>query len=319
MSAFRVRVIAITRIKTHETDQSKRQASDMNVTYLMAMFDLAIDATLLVDSQGRIVMANAAAQQLWGSGSDTMVGTAAVQWLPAWHLAKSHADSSSLDQGLINSVSRALPSQFIGLRGDGQRFAVEVEHSRLDVEGATMYSLVARKTSMLGLEWADHIDRSARLIASMASGRDAACIADTEGGLVHFNEAFASLQGFKSREHLKREWPEHQRLLMLYTACGKLVPPDSNPVSSALRGQVGMATDYTVRHQGTAELSAASCDFAPIRDRQRAIVGAVVILRRTEPGGAAYAQAALKKHVPPQGRFDAARHDRTTGKPRRSA
>lgn len=291
----------------------------MNITYLKAMFDLAIDATLLVDSQGRIVMANAAAQQLWDSGSATMVGTAAVQWLPAWHWAKSHADSCPLDQGLINSVSRAVPSQFIGLRGDGQRFAVEVEHSRMDVDGAAIYSLVARKTSVRTLEWADHIDSSARLIASMASGRDAACIADTEGGLVHFNEAFAMLQGFESREELKREWPEPQRLLRLYTACGKLIPSDSNPVSSALRGQVGVATDYTVRHQGTAELSPASCDFAPIRDRQRAIVGAVVILRRAEPGGAANAQTASKKHGPPQGRFGAAQHGRTMGKPRRSA
>ena len=237
MSAFRVRVIAITRIKTHETDQSKRQASDMNVTYLMAMFDLAIDATLLVDSQGRIVMANAAAQQLWGSGSDTMVGTAAVQWLPAWYLAKSHADSCPLDQGLINSVSRALPSQFIGLRGDGQRFAVEIELSRVDVEGVGMYSLVARRTSALCVDWADQIDSSARLIASMATGRDAACIADAEGRLVHVNEAFATLQGFESREELKREWPEHQRSLMLYTAMGELLPSDCSPVSSALRGQ----------------------------------------------------------------------------------
>ena len=292
----------------------------MNRTYLTAMFDLSMDATLLVDSQGRIVMANAAAQQLWGSESATMVGTTAVQWLPAWYIAKSHADSCPLDQGLINSVSRALPSQFIGLRGDGQRFAVEVEHSRLDVEGVGMYLLVARRTSARCPEWADQLDSSARLIASMATGRDAACIADAEGGLVHFNEAFATLQGFRSREDLKREWPEHQRLLMLYTASGELLPSDSNPVSSALRGEVGVATDYAIRHQGTAELSAASCDFAPIRDRQSgAIVGAVVILRHTEPGGAARGQTASKKHVPPQARFGPARHDRTMGTPRAAA
>ena len=291
----------------------------MNKTYLMSMFDLSIDAALLVDSQGRIVMANAAAQQLWGSGSAPMVGTAAVQWLPAWYLAKSHADSCPLEQGLINSVSRALPSQFTGLRGDGQRFAVEIELSRVGVEGVGMYSLVARKTSERCHEWSDHIDSSARLIASMASGRDAACIADADGGLVHFNEAFATLQGFKSRDDLKREWPEPQRLLRLYTACGKLVPSDSNPVSSALRGEVGVATDYAVRHQGTAELSAAICDFAPIRDRQCAIVGAVVILRRTEPRGASHGHTASKKHVPAQARFGPARHDRIMGTPRAAA
>jgi PAS domain S-box-containing protein len=291
----------------------------MKKTYLRAMFDLSIEATLLVDFQGRIGMANAAAQQLWGSGSATMVGTAVVQWLPAWYLAKSHADSCPLDQGLINSVSRALPSQFIGLRGDGQRFAVEIELSRVDVEGVGMYSLVARRTSALCIDWADQIDSSARLIASMATGRDAACIADAEGRLVHVNEAFATLQGFKSREDLKREWPEHQRSLMLYTACGELVPADSNPVSSALRGHVGVATDYTVRHQGTAKLSAASCDFAPIRDQEGAIVGAVVILRCTEPDGAAKAQTASKKHAPPLARFRAARHDRMMGAPRAAA
>jgi len=307
VSAFKVSALAATGNNTDEPNQQNRRACAMNRTYLRAMFDLSIDATLLVDSQGRIAMANAAAQQLWGSESATMVGTAAVQWLPAWYLAKSHADSCPLDAGLINSVSRALPSQFIGLRGDGQRFAVEVELSRVDVEGVAMYSLVACKTSERCHEWVDHLHSAARLIASMASGRDAACIADADGGLVHFNEAFATLQGFESREDLKREWPEPQRLLRLYTACGKLVPSDANPVSSALRGEVGVATDCAVRHQGTAELSAASCDFAPIRDRQFAIVGAVVILRRTEPGGAS------------QGRSGPARHDHTMGVPRAAA
>ena len=100
---------------------------------------------------------------------------------------------------------------------------------------------------------------------------------------------------------------------------GQPLPSDCNPVSSALRGEVGMATDYAIRHQGTAELSAARCDFAPIRDREGAIVGAVVILRRTEPGGAAHAQAASKKHVPPQARFGAAQNDRTMGTPRAAA
>jgi len=80
-----------------------------------------------------------------------------------------------------------------------------------------------------------------------------------------------------------------------------------------------VATDYTVRHQGNAKLSAASCDFAPIRDQDGVIVGAVVILRRTEPGGAAQAQAASKKHLPAQDRFGAARHDRTMGTPRAAA
>ena len=291
----------------------------MNKTYLRAIFDLSIDAALLVDSQGRIVMANAAAQQLWGSVSATMIGTAAVQWLPAWYLAKSHADSCPLDQGLINSVSRALPSQFIGLRGDGQRFPVELEHSRVDVEGAPMYSLVARRTTALCHEWADQLDSAARMIASMASGGDAVCITDAQGGLVHFNEAFATLHGFKSSEELKRELPEHQRLLMLYGAHGERVTSDSSPVSRALRGQVGVATSYAVRHQGTAELSAASCDFAPIRDRDGAIVGAVVILRRTKPNFEVAAIAdggtASKKFGPPADRFGPAPHHHTMGTP----
>jgi PAS domain S-box-containing protein len=261
---------------------NQHQHSIGDETCLRAMFDASTDASLVVNAQGIIVMANTAAAHLWGSEPAEMLGTPVTRWIPAWHLAKSHTDSCVLDDGAMKPASRALPSPFIALRGDGQTFPVEVEHSRVDADGVAMYSLVARRTTANCYEWVDQLDSAARLIASMASEHDATCITDAEGGLVHFNKAFASLHGLDSLGKHHRDPASHRQWLSIYTASGDLMPVAHNPVSRALRGEVGVAIDYNAGHQDADENAELRYNFAPIRSRDGAVVGAVVIVKSPE-------------------------------------
>ena len=254
----------------------------MNNACLRALFDSAGDATLVADASGFIFMANPAAAQLLGCGAAQLVGTPVSRWMPAWHRTKSHADAHTLDDGSAMSTGRGVPSQVMCLRDDGQRFSVEVEHSRVLVDGQTMYALVARKTAAHGHERAERLDSAALLIASMSNETDAAFIADAEGRCVHFNEAFAAAHGFKSREECKRKMAGYATLFEIYSRNGELVPADQRPLSRALRGEVGVSLEFGVRRQDTADTWTAHYSFAPIRSRDGAVVGSVVIARRPQ-------------------------------------
>jgi PAS domain-containing protein len=74
VSAFKVSALAATGNNTDESNQQNRRACAMNRTYLRAMFDLSIDATLLVDSQGRIAMANDNANDVVNLDGEVDVG-----------------------------------------------------------------------------------------------------------------------------------------------------------------------------------------------------------------------------------------------------
>jgi PAS domain S-box-containing protein len=254
----------------------------MNDACLRALFDSAGDATLVADACGIIVMANPAAAQLLGCGADQLAGTPVSRWMPAWHRAKSHADAHTLDDGAAMPIRRGVPSQVMCLRGDGQRFSVEVEHSRALVDGQSMYSLVVRKTAAHGHERAERLDSAALLIASMANESDAAFIADAEGRCVHFNEAFAAAHGFKSREECKRKMAGYATLFEIYSGNGELVPVDQRPLSRALRGEVGVSLEFRVRRQDTGDTWTAHYSFAPIRSRDDTVVGSVVKARRPQ-------------------------------------
>jgi PAS domain S-box-containing protein len=259
----------------------------MNNACLRALFEAAADASLVADVSGIIFMANPAAAKLLGCAAAQLVGTPVVRWIPAWHLPTPFADAQTLEHGSGTSVKRGAQSQVICLRGDGQRFPVEIEHAQVVVDGQTMYSLVARRTTAHGHERAERLDSAALLIASMANESDAAFIADADGRCVHFNDAFTTLHRFKSKDECKRKMAGYQQLFEIYTLSGELVPMDQRPLARALRGEVGVSLECMVRRQDTGVTWTASYSFAPIRNRDDAVVGSVVIAGKAqaEPTG----------------------------------
>ena len=257
----------------------------MNNACLRALFDSTAKATLVVDTLGVIVMANLAAETLLGCDKAPLVGTPVLRWMPAWDLAKLHADARALFDGSMTSDKRGLPSQVTCLRRDGQRFPVEIEHSVVVLDGQKMCALVARRTTAHSHERVERLDSAALLIASMSRKTDAVVITDATGRCVYFNEAFVTFHGFDSREECRRKMmARHPLFFEANAASGELVAADHGPVSRALSGEVGVSLDYMVRHQATAEASAARCNFAPIRGLDGAVAGTVVVARGTTPG-----------------------------------
>jgi len=134
--------------------------------------------------------------------------------------------------------------------------------------------------------------KKAELDAALASMADALFISDRKGRLIEINEAFASFHRFASKADCPREHGDYPRLLEITFPDGQMAPIERWAVPRALAGESRANEEYIVRRRDTGERWVGSYNFAPIKDAQGEIVGAVVSAR--DITGLVQAREALK-------------------------
>ncbi len=119
----------------------------------------------------------------------------------------------------------------------------------------------------------------AQLEAALASMTDAVFISDAEGRFVHLNDAFASFHRFPCKEECAKTLAEYPDIFDVFLADGTPAPIGIWPVTRALRGDEATNAEYILRRKDTGEDWVGSYSFAPIRGRDGAIAGSVVVAR----------------------------------------
>ena len=119
----------------------------------------------------------------------------------------------------------------------------------------------------------------AKLEAALASMTDAVFTSDTQGNFIDFNDAFATFYKFKNKDECFKIFTEYPDILDVFMVDGTPVPVDMWAVPRALRGETETEVEYTLRRKDTGETWIGSYSFAPICDKDGAIVGSVVIAR----------------------------------------
>lgn len=117
------------------------------------------------------------------------------------------------------------------------------------------------------------------LKAALASMTDAVFISDTEGRFVNFNDAFATFYKFRNKDEYVKAFAEFPNILDVFFPDGTPVPVDKWIVPRALRGETDTNTEYRLRRKDTGETWVGSYSFAPLRDMNGTITGAVVVAR----------------------------------------
>lgn len=120
---------------------------------------------------------------------------------------------------------------------------------------------------------------NAKLELAMASMSDAVFIADADGKMVNFNDAFATLHGFGNKAEVPRSPAKFRELVELLTSEGEVVPLEKWNIRRALRGESGSNVEYMLRRKDTGLTRTVSYNFSPLRDSNGAIVGAVAVGR----------------------------------------
>ena len=118
-------------------------------------------------------------------------------------------------------------------------------------------------------------ENRAKLETALASMTDAVFISDAEGQFIDTNDAFATFHRFRNKDECSRICSEYHDILDLFMANGEPAPLDQWPVPRALRGEMVTNAEYTLRRKDTGETWVGSYSFAPIRDKDSKIVGAV--------------------------------------------
>ena len=122
------------------------------------------------------------------------------------------------------------------------------------------------------------LESRAKLEAALASMTDAVFICDAGWRLLEFNEAFAAYHKFRNKAECS-SFAEFRRAFDLFMDNGDLVPLEMRPFARALRGETATDVEYTLRRKDTGETWIGSYNYAPIRGKDGAIVGAVAIAR----------------------------------------
>ena len=118
-----------------------------------------------------------------------------------------------------------------------------------------------------------------RLETALAAMTDAVLICDAAGRFVEFNAAFATYHRFAGKDECMRSLAAYADILDLSAAGGEILPPEAWPVPRALRGETAENIEFDVRRKDTGERWVGNYSFAPIRDAEGHVVGAVVTAR----------------------------------------
>ena len=158
------------------------------------------DATVIIDDQGRIVLANPALERLFGYAHDALLGNLIEVLIPARF---THAHGGQRTDYFKQPRARSMGSggALFGLHHDGREFPVEVSLSPLQTgQGlplamATIHDISIRKEAEAALQ-----ESEARMRAIFDTAVDAIITIDDQGFLERLNGAAERMFGYAEAE-----------------------------------------------------------------------------------------------------------------------
>lgn len=104
----------------------------------------AMDAIISVDATQRIVVFNAAAEQMFGCAATAAVGQPLDRFIPPQLRAAHAAHIQAFGQTGVTSRSMHAPGQLVALRADGAEFPIEATISQVIAQEQPLYTVIMR-------------------------------------------------------------------------------------------------------------------------------------------------------------------------------
>ena len=162
---------------------------------LGAVLDAAPYAMLVVDRQGRIVLANPLSAQMFGYSQNELVGQKVEILVPPRYRAKHPGHRSGYFSGDPHVRPMGAGMELHGLRKNGSEFPVEISLSPIETPaGPMVISAVRDVTARKGAE--------DKFRALLESAPDAMVIVDKRGKIVLINSRTEELFGYQRHELL---------------------------------------------------------------------------------------------------------------------
>jgi PAS domain S-box-containing protein len=275
----------------------ERYATHIALRQSDARFRLLFNATpaglLMVAHGGRIFLANATAENLFGAEPGQLTGKQIERLLPERFRAQ-HPMFRQLFENEMVPLMSVTGRNLVGLRQDGSEFSSEISLSPIETSegGFTLASItditerkhaedeirslnasleqrVAERTQQLEFERA----RWQGIVEGMA---EEVWSCDAQGRMSLLNLGSASMMGLEPFKDKSVE--EVYQDVEIFHQDGRPRPPEEAPLLRSLRGEV-VRGEEVMRHRQTGVTRYRQFSSAPTRDETGAITGAVAVAR----------------------------------------
>jgi PAS domain S-box-containing protein len=194
LSVCLLAAIAIHHARNQGRWESERSRLDDQVRLAM---DGAPNGMIIVDAEGRIALANAAIERMFGYSRVDLIGCTIEKLVPAAS-RRAHENLRARFQSAPQSRTMAGEARAVqGYRHDGSLVPVEVSLSPIRMPGgefvlATVFDLRQR----------EQLERAAERERFFQLSNDALCISNASGYFVQVNDAFGRILGYTREELL---------------------------------------------------------------------------------------------------------------------
>ena len=161
---------------------------------LQAIIQSAMDAIIIVDSNGRIVLFNASAGQIFGCANEGALGVELSRFIPGQRLKPAPAVGDDAGNSPVQTTGEHLA--LTGKRADGREFPIDASISRAQLHGVEHFIVILRDVTERRQAEAALRENERRYRTLFSHAMDGILLLDTEGSIVDVNSSFARMHGY---------------------------------------------------------------------------------------------------------------------------
>jgi PAS domain S-box-containing protein len=170
---------------------------------LQAIIQSAMDAIIIVDAGQRIVLFNAAAEQIFRRPSADAIGAEIGSLIPGQRLVPQlRHEADNHDSGAaMRKTGEHLA--LAGVRADGRTFPIDASISQVQLHGVEHFIVILRDVTERKQVEAALRENEQRYRTLFSQAMDGILLLDTEGRIVDVNKSFARMHGYAVDELLR--------------------------------------------------------------------------------------------------------------------
>ena len=214
---------------------------------LVSIVNSAMDAIISIDAEQRILLCNAAAEEIFGYGAEEMMRGSLDRLLPSYVRGQHSRFIDHFPRG-ASSSRRTLGSMgtLRAMRRSGQEFPIEASISHAEVDGLDVFTVIVRDISERLEAFQAIKDREDRLRSVTESLNEGLILVSPEGRLLQWNPAGLRMHGYESLED-GASLPDFRTTFVVSTLDGEVLPFESWPLSRILAGETLSAVEVRLQ------------------------------------------------------------------------